>query len=317
VSVREVVGEAIVFFADLGDDRGQARAWRVLCQAHQMLKQFEAAEEAIERVLEHARRAGDKTNETSSSLLILNAIRYGPTCVEEGNRRAAAILEEADDPLLEAYARRCLGSLSAMTGRFEEARSLIGEALAIYEDLGLEMQMAHTAEQESAYVEMLADDPVAAEQELRLAYQTLEGAGRENSAASAAGYLGLALCAQGRYEEAARFAGISEDGSVANDANTQIVWRCVRARVLASQGAFEPAEALGREAARLAEKTDALDDRGDTLMDLADVLRVVGRRDEAATAVAEAQRLYERKGNAVSGAKAAALLAELSATRAR
>ena len=280
-----------------------------------MLKQYGAAEKPIERALEHARRAGDHSDETSSLLLVLHAIRYGPTPLEEGNRRAAEILDQADDPWVEALALRCLGSLRAMEGHFEEARRLIGEAVAIYEDLGLEMQIAHTAEQDSAYLEMLADDPVAAERELRLAYEALEGGGMENSAASAAGYLGLALCAQGRYEEAERFAGISERGAVANDANTQNVWRRVQARVLARQGAFGSAEAVGREAARLAEETDALDDHGDTLMDLADVLRVVGREGQTATTVAEALRLYERKGNVVSAAKAAALLAELTTTR--
>ena len=315
--VREAVGEAIPIFEELGDDRGQVRAWRLLCEMHQMLKQYEAAEEPIERALELARRAGDTSEETSSLRLILHAIRYGPTPVGEGNRRVAEILEQTKDPWVEAYALRCLGSLAAMEGRFEEGRRLIGDALAIYENLGLEMQMAHTAEQESAYVEMLGDDPAAAEEELRRAYGTFEEVGLKNSAASAAGYLGLALCAQGRYEEAGRFAGISESAAVANDANTQIVWRCVRARVLARQGAFDSAEAFGREAARLAEKTDALDDSGDTLMDLADVLRVVGREDQAATTVAEALRLYERKGNVVSAAKAAAILAECTATRSR
>jgi predicted ATPase/class 3 adenylate cyclase len=316
-SVHDVVEEAISVFEELGDDRGQARAWRLLCQGRQMLKQFAAAEKPIERALEHARRARDLSDETSSLLLVLHAIRYGPTPVDEGHRRAAEILEQAEDPWVEAYALRCLGDLGAMEGRFEEARRLIGEAKAIYENLGLEMQIAHTAEQESAYVEMLGDDPAAAERELRLAYEVLERGGMENSAASAAGYLGHALCAQGRYEEAARFAGISENTAVANDANTQILWRRVRARVLAREGVFESAEALAREAARLAEKTDDLDDRGDTLMDLADVLSVVGRLDEAATTVVEALRLYEKKGNVVSGAKAAALLAELTTTRTR
>jgi tetratricopeptide (TPR) repeat protein len=252
-----------------------------------------------------------------SLMIVLHAIRYGPTPVTDGHRRAAEILEHAKDPLLEAYALRCLGDFGAMEGRFEEARKLIAEAKAIYEGLGLEMQIAHTAEQESAYLEMLADDPVAAERELRLAYEALQRGGMVNSAASAAGYLGHALCGQGRYEEAAGFAAISEDTAVTNDANTQILWRRVRARVLARQGALESAEALGREAVRLSGKTDALDDRGDTLMDLADVLRVVGRGDEAATTFAEARRLYERKGNVVSRAKAAALLAEFTTSRTR
>ena len=199
-----------------------------------------------------------------------------------------------------------------MEGHWDEARSLIGEAITTYKDLGLKMQMVHTAEQESAWVDLLGGDPAAAERELRLAYEIFEGAGLENSAASAAGYLGLALCDLGRYEEAGRFAGISEHMTVANDVNTQALWRCVRARALASQGAVEFAEPLAREAARLVGKTDALDNRGDRLMDLADVLYMIGHQDEAATTVAEARRLYEKKGNVVSGAKAAALLADLT-----
>jgi predicted ATPase len=316
-SIHGAVEKAISLFEERGDDRGQIRAWRLLCQMHQMLKQYEAAEEAIERALEHARRAGDTGEETPSLWFALHSIRYGPTPVREGIRRAAEILEQTDDRWVEAYARRCLGSLAAMEGRFEDARMLVGDALAIYDDLGLEAQIAHTAEQESAYLEMLDDDPTAAERELTQAYEAFERIGLPNSAASAAGYLGLALCAQGRYEEAARFAGISESAAVANDVNTQIVWRRVRARVLARQGALQSAETLGREAARLGEKTDALDDHGDTLVDLADVLRVAGRRDEATTALAKAARLYERKGNLVSAAKVAALLAEFTTTRPR
>jgi hypothetical protein len=47
---------------------------------------------------------------------------------------------------------------------------------------------------------------------------------------------------------------------------------------------------------------------------LADVLRRAGREEGAAEALAEALRLYERKGNAVSADRVRALLAPLSPT---
>jgi hypothetical protein len=59
---------------------------------------------------------------------------------------------------------------------------------------------------------------------------------------------------------------------------------------------------------RLAERTDALNQRAETLLALAEVLRIGGR--EGATAAAEhAARLFELKGNAVAVAKSRRLVA--------
>ncbi|HEY3071235.1 MAG TPA: hypothetical protein VGJ46_00325, partial [Candidatus Limnocylindrales bacterium] len=55
-------------------------------------------------------------------------------------------------------------------------------------------------------------------------------------------------------------------------------------------------------------RSDDLNSQGDTLMDLAEVLRLAGKPERAAQAVAEAQELYERKGNAVSARRAQKLL---------
>jgi len=67
----------------------------------------------------------------------------------------------------------------------------------------------------------------------------------------------------------------------------------------------------------LGEPTDWLNLRGDTLMDLAEVLRLAGRADEAASAVEDALRLYEQKGTVVSARKARELLEELRASPAQ
>ena len=53
---------------------------------------------------------------------------------------------------------------------------------------------------------------------------------------------------------------------------------------------------------------DFLNLRGDTLVDLAEILRAPARPEEAAARSREAVDLYERKGNVVSAAKARALL---------
>ena len=82
----------------------------------------------------------------------------------------------------------------------------------------------------------------------------------------------------------------------------------------ASRGAHEEAERHAREAVALAAATDALDLHGNALVDLADTLALADRTEEAATCVADALRLYERKGNDVSAERARARLAGASVT---
>jgi hypothetical protein len=59
----------------------------------------------------------------------------------------------------------------------------------------------------------------------------------------------------------------------------------------------------------LAEPTDALDMRADSLVDLAAVLRLAGRTDETKGVLEGAVRLYEQKGDVVSAARARSVLA--------
>ena len=141
---------------------------------------------------------------------------------------------------------------------------------------------------------MLAGDPVAAEREIRRGYELLEQIGERGWLSTQAAYLAQALCAQGRYDEAERFTEISEEAGASDDVLTQVGWRQVRAKVLARRGDFERAEPLVREAVERSDETDSLNARGDARMDLAEVLRLAGRPQEAADAVGPALSLYER-----------------------
>jgi hypothetical protein len=92
---------------------------------------------------------------------------------------------------------------------------------------------------------------------------------------------------------------------------SQILWRGVRAQVLARRQLVEEAEKLAREAVTRAESTDFLNHRADALLDLSRVLEASLRQGEAAVAVSEALRLYEAKGNIVAVATTRLRLAEL------
>ena len=98
-----------------------------------------------------------------------------------------------------------------------------------------------------------------------------------------------------------------------NDVHSQIVWRGTMAKILARRGDLEAAERLGREAVEFARQSDFLDSRGVVLADLAEVLRLAGRSDEAADALREALLAHEQKQNMLAAEHVLTLLAQLSA----
>ena len=69
--------------------------------------------------------------------------------------------------------------------------------------------------------------------------------------------------------------------------------------MLARRGEHAEAERLAREAVAIGEKTDILNGQGDAHADLAEVLLLGGKADEAAAALEQALERYERKGNLV------------------
>jgi tetratricopeptide (TPR) repeat protein len=190
-----------------------------------------------------------------------------------------------------------------MQGRFEAARDLIAQAKTLAEEVGLELTLASGVADQAGYVELLAGDAVAAERELRPACEALERMGGWGNLASVVPWLADALIVQGRDEEALGLIELAERSSMSDDADAEIKWRRVRAKLLARRGDVEEAERLAREATTLAAGTDLLDGRARAVADLAEVLRLAGRTAESAAAFQEAIRLYEEKGNVAAAAR--------------
>jgi tetratricopeptide (TPR) repeat protein len=65
---------------------------------------------------------------------------------------------------------------------------------------------------------------------------------------------------------------------------------------------------MAREAVERAAASDYIDMQARTRLDLAEVLSLAGRHDEARGELAEALRLYEQKGDVVGAARARASL---------
>jgi tetratricopeptide (TPR) repeat protein len=297
-------------FEELGDVAGLARASRMLALLD--LWQGSAAEAAgaFERAAEHARRAEDRRLELDCLEWINGCLLWGPAPAEEAIRKSEEIQRAAGDRRVEAWGRTIQCVLEAMLGKFDKARQLREQARATLEDLGMRLELAGSG-QNFGWVELLAGDPAAAEREFRASYELSERMGETGYLSTTAGFLAEALYAQGRDEEALRYTKEGERAAAADDVLSQILWRAVRAKVLARRGDLESPEKLAREAVALADSTDFLDPRGTVHLALAEVLRLAGREREATAEAQESLRLHETKGNVVSAGWAWAMLAEL------
>ena len=158
-------------------------------------------------------------------------------------------------------------------------------------------------------VEMMAGDASAAAGELLAAVHGLEAIGETNLLATVAGMLADALVSQARHDGGGTLQPASgEELADPDDVDAQMRWRRARARVLARRGETEDAEHLARQALELVAATDGLNDHAHTLLDLAEVLGLAGRPEEATSAVAQAIVLFERKENVAMSTQARRLL---------
>jgi tetratricopeptide (TPR) repeat protein len=307
----EVAERAIVVFDDFGDELGLARAWRLVAQAHYLDRSLASCAEASERALGHARRAGDRFEEREIVEWLVIALILGPIPAPEAARRCERLLDETgDNPLLQAEILGGLASLMAMLGRADEAGQLIARSKAAIDAHGESIWIVSFW---FAFHWLWQGDPSAAERELRPAYEALKRIGEQSHFSSLAHELSNAVFLQGRYAEAEQLTRECEESSRPNDVHSQILWRSIRAKVLAQQGDFETAEELARVSVALAAESDFYPAHADALMDLAQILELRGEPKAAASSVEQAIRFYELKGNLPQAERARTLLTALRA----
>jgi class 3 adenylate cyclase/tetratricopeptide (TPR) repeat protein len=311
--LRRTAEQARAVFEQAGDDAGLAKALNFVARLDWIQCHFAEMEAVLERSLEHARRAGDERELSIIRNAFARASLVGPRPIPDALRVCARIREEApSDRSLDGVVCAMEGVLNARLGRFDDARDLVGRSEAIFRDLGLSLHLAGLR-QYSAVVELLADEPVAAERELRDGLDDYERMGEHSRMSTTAALLALALHAQGRDEEAHRYSVVSEESSSPEDLASQVGWREARALVFARRGHVDEARRLAGEAVVLAAETDFLTMHGDALTALAEVLRADDSGEEAADAAAQALDLYEKKGDLVSAGRTRALIADLEA----
>ena len=304
-----VAREAIAVFEPLGDDLGLARAWRLVAQAEYLARRAGPSTDAALRALEFGRRAGDRFEQVETIDWLGVTLVLGPTPAADAVRTCEGLLREVvGDPMLEPAVLGPLAYLVGIQGKKREADDLITRGRRILRELDESVWLFSVM---LGFYFGWATAPASAEIDLRPVYEGLKRIGERSHLCSMATVLAQAVYAQGRYDEAEALALEAQQTAQPNDVHSHIVSRSTQAKILARRGDFVSAEALAREAVAYAEESDFLHSRGDALIDLAEVLRLAGRHEEAADALERAIVPYEEKGNVLAVAKTRALLEEL------
>jgi ATP/maltotriose-dependent transcriptional regulator MalT len=261
---------------------------------------LENASDAAERVMSYARAASDARLSARSAGTIAWVLLYGPTPVAEAIPQLEGLIASVQgDRTAEAVLVSTLAVLRAMEGEFDSARELYGRGQAIADELGSGL-VGSSSSIDSSRVELLAGDLAAAERELRRDYDALEAIEETYFRSTIAAYLADVRWRAGDPSGARRLTEVAERIGDADDVQTQVSWRSVRAKVLASAADFDGARRLATEAVELASGTPQPHLKAEALSDLAEVLELVGDPESSGPPLREALALYERKGDLAS-----------------
>ena len=239
---------------------------------------------------------GNSRRSTARSAWILN---LGSTPAIDGIRRCEQVLaEEGGNRTIAAYMFHALAHLRAMRGEFEVALSLAERFREILRDNGAMSTFWFFAEV-PFNIKMLAGEHHEAVNILTEACEHLEQMGEASSIL--ASLLSQALYATGQLREAKEKA---EQARASDVPSFRQGAAGVLAKVLAREGRLGEAEDMAREVVAFFEGTELLVGHATAFMDLAEVLHLAGRTEDAASAVGVAIELFERKGDIVSASSA-------------
>jgi class 3 adenylate cyclase len=309
---RVEVGEAESELARVGDDEGQAWAARLAGNFSAWLGRTDDAERAWARGLKHARRAGSSGQIAEILAWRCWALWWGPTPAAEGVREADEIIEQATGhPPLKAIAMVVRGCLKGFQGHIEEGRSELRGGRALFFELGDLQHSAGTGMIE-ADLELAAGNPAAADAVLQESYEFMSKTAETGYLATIVDLRAVAALDLGREDAALALADEVERIASPDDIEPHVRQACVRARVLARRGDHDSAAKSIQAAVARGGETDYLTVRAYTAISLAEVERLAGRPDGERSALEDALRISEQKGDLLTAERVRDQLGELS-----
>jgi tetratricopeptide (TPR) repeat protein len=251
---------------------------------------------AYARSRAYAEQAGDLALANEMSSQLPGVVVLGPTTVESALAASERwIADAADKPLMQARAKRALARLLACVGEFERARLLAAESLETIRQAGLTIA-ASAGVQASGFVEHLAGDDEAAVEVLREGADELRRLGDHRFFSTTALSLVQSLLELGRIDEAEQW--LREATADANPADVidAAAIEAARGHIAALRGHHALANEHAEAAVEMAERTDYFELRTTMHLEHAKVLRLAGRRDDAAAAYERARAVTRAKG---------------------
>jgi tetratricopeptide (TPR) repeat protein len=199
------------------------------------------------------------------------------------------------DRRIEAIVMCKLAQLRAMNGDLDVARKLYIQGRTVLSDIGRTPTSAGSVI-ELLQVELQGGDLELAEREARDDYEFLKQIGETYNLSTAAALLSRVVRDQGRDDEALAFSQAAEQAAAPHDFESQALWRSVRAPILARRGNLAEAEELARAAVAIVREAEAPHLIAEALAELASVLRIASKTDEARSKAEEAIGLFTSKG---------------------
>jgi DNA-binding SARP family transcriptional activator len=310
--VEAALGLAAHKLAEIDDAAGEAKAHTVRAACLARLGRIGDGEIALDDALTAARRARDHRRVNAVLAGAPLAALWGPNPVPRAGGRCLDVVRllriTTDSPAVEATSTRCQAVLEAFRGRAEAARRMIDSARRTVTELGLRHALLEV-EQFAGIVELIVDDPTAAEPHFRQAYNGFRRMGLDADTAETAALLGRTCLMLDRDTEADELC-LESERLAGHALKASIAWRTLRARLLSRGREHGEARRIAEAAVALAEHTDALVDHGDSCLTLATVLGAAGDAAGARSAAERAVDLYERKGAVALAERARRILGE-------
>jgi class 3 adenylate cyclase/tetratricopeptide (TPR) repeat protein len=311
VSALENAERLIALLQDRGAERELAEAYMLLGVLRSWRGTMRAGQQAYERAAELARRTGNARVLAQTQWWRLGNALWGPTRVEEGLELCRLIREETESRATGAAVTHMESAFLILRESVSDATlDRVAEAGAVLEELG-QVVSRQSSRMTVAFPLIYTGEPRRAEEQLRLANEGLRKVDERGFLSTISALLALALCAQGRYDEAEAFARESEEIGALDDMTTQGAWRAARAQILAAQGRADEAIAVGRECVALMDSTDMTTDRTTAHVGLGSVYAILDRPDEARESFERAAELLSEKGALAAVAYVEGLIAEL------
>jgi tetratricopeptide (TPR) repeat protein len=297
--ISSVADQAIEVFERLGNQTGLARAYRMRGDSQSWAGRWAEAAEAHREGIRHAMETGN-AREMEERLSFGAA--QGPLPVPE----AIQLVEGLFDPE-HPYAVNQLALVYSMAGRHDDAREVRRRIVEHLELVGAEWARASSSIY--AGVGLIIEERFEeAEQVLLGAVRLLERMGDLAQLSTAAGVLAQAQFGLGHIDDAMASTELGERTTGEGDIASMVMWRGVRAKILAEGASLDDAMALAREAVEIGAPTDMLSLRAESHLDLAHVLTLARRPEEAAEQIRAALGLFEAKQHVMGLARAERLL---------